>query len=67
MGKAGFDSLLDCCSPRDIASWIRVEFTPHLRVAGGFFVVLPQHPRGTQASEGHKGIFPWDLLSICGL
>lgn len=37
-GKGGV--LTDCRSPSDIASRIKVEFTPHLRVAGGFFVVL---------------------------
>lgn len=42
LGRQGrcFDSLSDCHPPSDIASWIRMEFTPRLRVAGGFFVVL---------------------------
>jgi len=35
-----FASLADCHAPSDTGNQIRMGFPPHLRVAGGFFVVL---------------------------
>lgn len=37
-GKGGV--LTDSHSPSDIAGWVRAEFTPYLKVAGGVFFVL---------------------------